>query len=135
MAEYIKGWLKTSKIEAGYAHNPNDSGEETYRGISIKYNPKWEGWIIIHSVIKNMGIIDTLNANKELREKIDQALAAHPLMDKMVTSFYKENYWDPLNLDDEPDQLIAEQVFDTAVNMGVDTARKLFHTAKEKEDV
>src|ERR1035437_1842856 len=130
MADFKKAWVKTSKNEAGYANNSKDSGRETYRGIAIASNPKWEGWRIVHKAIAGLGIKNTLDAGKTIWQKIDNALANIPGLDETVSIFYKKNYWDTLNLDNEPDQLIAETVFDTAVNMGVGTAREIINKAR-----
>jgi len=134
MADFKKAWDKTSKNEGGYVNNSRDAGKETYRGISIVHNPKWIGWEVVHKVIAGLGITDTLDAPKDIREKIDNALALDPVIDRLVQSLYKIKYWDPLRLDHEESQLIAEQVFDTAVNMGVETSRKFIEDAEKKEN-
>ena len=43
--------------------------------------------------------------------------------------FYKSNYWDPIQLDLITSQRVAEEIFDTAVNMGVGTAVKFAYEA------
>lgn len=134
MADFKKAWAKTSKNEGGYVNNSADRGKETYRGITIVSNPRWEGWEIVHKTICELGIADTLNATREARKRIDDALAKNPIMDDLVSALYKKNYWDPLKLDDEPDQLIAEQVFDTAVNMGAATAGNFINQARTEEN-
>lgn len=134
MADFKKAWLKTSKNEGGYVNNSKDKGLETYRGITIASNPKWEGWDIVHKTIAGLGITNTLDAPATIRKRIDDMLGKIPSMDELVSTFYKKNYWDPLKLDAEPDQLIAEQVFDTAVNMGVGTAGKFINEARNEEN-
>ena len=37
----------TLQYEAGWVNNPKDKGGETYRGISRKFNPNWNGWALI----------------------------------------------------------------------------------------
>ena len=132
MADFKKAWAKTSTNEGGYINNSKDSGKETYRGITIVSNPKWSGWDVVHKAILDLGIHDTLDCPKDVRSKIDAKLAEIPELDELVQSIYKKNYWDPLNLDNEPDQLIAEQVFDSAVNLGVATAKRFIDNAKGK---
>src|ERR1035437_4546831 len=117
MADFKKAWVKTSKSEGGYINNSKDKGKETYRGITIVSNPKWEGWIIVHKTIMKLGINNTLDASATIRKMIDNALKENPIVDGLISIFYKKNYWDTLNLDNEPDQLIAETVFDSGVNM------------------
>lgn len=44
MADFKIAFDITNKTEAGYANNPDDSGGETYAGISRNNWPYWEGW-------------------------------------------------------------------------------------------
>jgi lysozyme family protein len=132
MADFNKAWDKTSKNEGGYVNNSKDRGKETYRGITIASNPNWNGWSLIHKVIINLGITYTLDAGYSVWKRITDALAGNVEVNGLVSSLYKKNYWDPINLDNEPDQLIAEQVFDTAVNMGVETAKQLINEARKE---
>lgn len=52
MADFDKAYFRTCKFEGGYANDKNDSGGETYKGISRVHNPKWGGWKIIDSYKK-----------------------------------------------------------------------------------
>ena len=45
-------------------------------------------------------------------------------IEKKVQDLYKDKYWDCFELDDVPSQLVAEQMFDTAVNQGQTAAIK-----------
>lgn len=130
MADFNPSWKKTSRHEAGTVDNSNDKGKLTYRGITTASHPDWEGWPIVHKAIADLGITATLNAGRAVWAKIDAALAGNTVLDAMVQEFYKKNYWDPLDLDNEPSQLIADEVFDTAVNMGVGAARKFIEEAR-----
>lgn len=47
------------------------------------------------------------------------------LTEQQARDIYKRDYWDRVRGDDIQSQLVAENVFDTAVNMGVRTASKL----------
>ena len=47
MANFEDAYKKLLIKEGGYVHDSDDSGGETYRGISRRYNPTWEGWDII----------------------------------------------------------------------------------------
>ena len=42
---------------------------------------------------------------------------------------YRRDYWDPLKLDQIVDQVIADEFFDTAVNMGLRTAAQIAQEA------
>jgi len=47
------------------------------------------------------------------------------LTEQQARDIYKRDYWDRICGDDIKSQLIAENIFDTAVNMGVRTASRL----------
>ena len=48
MSESFKKALEHMlKFEGGYANDPNDSGGETFRGVSRRNWPKWPGWPLI----------------------------------------------------------------------------------------
>ena len=98
MAYFEEAFDITMGHEGGYSNDPHDAGGETYRGIARKYHPKWAGWNIIDDTKPNID---------------DRAL------DRYVMDFYEEHYWDRLRLDEFEDQDVANEMFDTAVNMGV----------------
>lgn len=104
MADFNEAFDKTMGHEGGYVNDPDDAGGETYRGISRVYNPQWAGWKIID----------------ETKPDID-----FDRLDPYVRSFYKEKYWD-VNLLDKLPQKVANEMFDTGVNMGTHRAAKFF---------
>ena len=96
--------------EGHYSNHPNDTGGETWKGISRVHHPNWEGWKIvdqynIHALLKH-------NSSLEIQ----------------VKNFYKKNYWNnsKLNLEllSEKFPQVACELFDIAVNMGVKRAAK-----------
>lgn len=93
---------KTLKYEGGYVNDPNDRGQETYRGISRKAWPNFAGWFIVdaHKPLKTNQIID---------DKI---------LDKRIEEFYKANFWDKNKLGQIKNIEVAEKIFDLAVNTG-----------------
>lgn len=90
--------------EGAYVDDPHDPGGETYKGVSRKHNPGWEGW----------RTIDTLRE----RENFPKILAANPALKDSLVRFYEAKFWRPLDGDNLPDQRLAEELFDTAVNLG-----------------
>jgi lysozyme family protein len=109
MADFRTSYAIVRQNEGGYANNPNDRGGETYKGIARKFWEAWQGWKIIDSYkpfIKNF----------EAKLEEDEPLQAH------VFAFFKANFWNQLRLDDVNSQEIANELFDTAVNMSVHTA-------------
>lgn len=117
MANFKISFNKTMGHEGGYVNDPDDAGGETYRGISRRFNPSWEGWSVIDSCKKNgFDIKKCLDVNKDL-------------LNTVVMNFYKDKYWNPFWGDEIDNQAIANELFDTAVNMGVHRAVKFLQQA------
>jgi len=115
MAEFKLAYQKSMNHEGSYSNDPRDRGGETWKGISRKNWPDWEGWKIIDSVEDKKAINKKLNSNKELEQ--------------LVQDFYKTNFWDVLKLDQIEVQAIAEELFDTGINTGLNTAARHFQHA------
>lgn len=84
--------------EGGYVNHPNDPGGETYKGISRRAHPNWEGWKYI-----------------DARKAVPESL---------VASFYYSNFWNKLRCEDMQ-YPIGEYLFDFGVNAGIDRAARL----------
>ncbi len=110
MPDFLEAYKLTMGHEGGYSVDPDDAGGETYKGISRRYNPVWEGWEIIDSMKSHANFPAILNQLPQLQKK--------------VNDFYKEHYWDSNKLDNVSSQAIANEMFDTAVNMGRSRAAK-----------
>lgn len=116
MSYFNDAYKLTMGHEGRYTYDPNDAGGETYKGISRKYNPTWPGWEII-DWYKNNELVDfpaALEKDKELQ--------------RIVPLFFKAKYFDPYNGDALP-SLLALEMFDTSVNMGVGRAVTFLQTA------
>jgi len=109
MADFQEALKKTLAWEGGYVDDPDDAGGETFCGIARRYHPSWSGWEIIEKLKQNAGggkaLTKELADNNELKEA--------------VSRFYKESYWERFQGDMIPDQAVAEELFDTGVNMGL----------------
>ena len=110
MADFKIAHGITQKVEGGYANNKNDNGGETYRGIARKYWPNWAGW----------RIVDMLRISQQ--STFPACLSKQPVLNELVDKFYKQNFWDTLTLDLMECQTVANELYDTAVNMGVEIA-------------
>lgn len=90
--------------EGGYRLDtvPGDRGGQTYAGIARVFHPRWPGWAII-----------------------DRGDLQHPELTAMVRTFYRAQFWAPIQGDAIEKQAIAFSLFDFAVNAGVATAVKL----------
>lgn len=115
MAIFSLAYKKTMTHEGGYANDPEDAGGETWKGISRVYHASWEGWHIIDSY-KNQP-----NFPKNLE-------FASTKLQELVELQYKRMYWDVNRLDEMP-QDVAEELFDTGVNLGVGRAAKYLQIA------
>lgn len=116
MANFEKAFAITLGHEGGYSNDPLDVGGETYKGVARKANPTWAGWGILDNFKK-----DKKNFPKNLDD--DSALQFH------VKKLYKTSYWDVNKLDSVNDQNIANEAFDTGVNMGTVVAAKYIQEA------
>ena len=116
MAQFEKAFLITLGHEGGYSFDPVDAGGETYKGVARKANPLWAGW----------SILDNLKNDKK---NFPKNLDANSSLQSHVKALYKTNYWDVNKLDAVNDQAIAEEAFDTGVNMGVGVAARYIQEA------
>jgi len=108
----IKTALKITFLhEGGYVFDPDDPGGETFKGVARKSNPNWIGWNYLDEMKSNSDFPECLNDNRRLHDAI--------------VDLYKSNYWDRVKGDSIENQLIANKVFDIAINMGPGTAAKL----------
>ena len=105
---------RTMKTEGGYSDDPQDSGGETFRGISRLYWPEWSGWHLVDGYRKE-GFTSFEKSG----------------MNKLVESFYWINFWQRIQGGKlaAVSQEVAYEVFDTAVNMDVPDAVRFLQTA------
>lgn len=116
MANYSIAERITGRNEGLYANNPADTGGETYAGIARNHWPKWQGWLIIDSIKKNFGRTPSI-INRHARQE--------PKLSAYIATFYKQNFWDTIELDQINNQQIANTVYDFGVNSGTSRAAKL----------
>jgi lysozyme family protein len=105
MAIFEKAYDITMSHEGGYVNDPDDAGGETYCGVSRKNFPNWQGWEYIDQV-------------KRTRDIKTNEVLNHDTLKAMVKLFYKAEFWDYHNLDSFEFQEIANEIFDTGINMG-----------------
>ena len=105
MANFDIAFKRTAQFEGGYVYDPDDNGGETYAGISRKANPKWVGWKTIDAAKKKS------NFPKNLKSDI--------VLQTQVKTLYKTNYWNTIWGDKITNQDVANDLYDTGVNMGV----------------
>ncbi|MGE4267190.1 MAG: glycoside hydrolase family 108 protein [Deferribacterales bacterium] len=81
-----------------------DRGGMTYKGIARKYHPAWDGWAFIDA-----------NPNPEMLEK-------NMVLQDKVEMFYHLNFWNKIKGDSIAFQAVAEELFLSAVNIGIKKA-------------
>ena len=111
MAEFQYAFNKTMGLEGGYSCDPDDPGGETYRGISRRYHPSWPGWEIVDRYTG--GVPGAVTAS------VVAALLADTILNEYVEIFYKTMFWDRMLGDELDAATVAQELFDTAVNLGV----------------
>ena len=102
MADFRKALEHVLRNEGGYVNDPDDPGGETYKGIARKMNPQWKGWPLI-----------------------DKRDFSNPMLEKLVSDFYRDNYWTPIKGDSISSQDVATSIFDFGINAGVKTSAAL----------
>lgn len=115
MAQFSISYRKTSGHEGGYANHPSDRGGETYRGIARKRWQDWEGW----------PIVDRLKTESDF----PQNLEIDPDISNLVVKFYHDNFWSQINGDAIQQQEIADELYDTGVNMGTGFSVKILQSS------
>lgn len=111
MADFNIAYEKTAQIEGGYSNHPDDPGGETICGISRRYYPYWGGW----------QFVDAVDDKKSLLK--------HRGFIYKVSTFYKTIFWDYFSLDAVDDQTLANEIYDSAVNLGHSRVTKWIQTA------
>ena len=112
MAKFEIAYKRTQRFEGGYVNDLKDAGGETYNGISRRANPTWAGWRVVDEQKKLPNFPKNLNARKSI-------------LDDLEFSLYKTNYWDPVWGDLIQNQHVANDMYDTAVNMGTGRSIRL----------
>ncbi|MBC8282465.1 MAG: hypothetical protein H8E32_01520 [Nitrospinae bacterium] len=105
MPNFKKAFQKTMGHEGGYVDDIDDRGGETYRGISRNNFEHWKGW-------------RKIDKYKPVNDKFRKKLAEDESLQKDVRDFYKKEFWSRFKGDEISNQALAEELFDTAVNMG-----------------
>lgn len=114
MAEFKIAYDKTAEFEGGYVNHPNDRGGETYKGIARNFWGKWEGW----------KTIDRYKTAPMSAKQLDKVLAGSDELQEWVEVFYRTNFWNPIKGDHIDDQDVANNIYDFAVNSGVNRAAR-----------
>ena len=114
MASFKIEFDKVILAEGGYVNDIDDAGGETYLGISRKNHPNANMWSYIDEYKKQYPV-----------KELNKILSKDERIISEVQHIYSYKYWDIFDLDNVPNQKIAHQIFDDAVNRGVVAATRL----------
>ena len=112
MANFDDAFRKIAGNQSGYREDPDDGSDEEYKGISRRFCPSWGGW----------GIVDALRRAASNENELKKTLEQNERLRQEVHFFFKQFYWDRFWGDRIPDQKIAEELFNTSLNLGVHRA-------------
>lgn len=106
-ADFYRAFNLTGGHEGGHVIHPDDRGGETYFGIARNRHPGWDGWRYVDAEMERSGILSA-SFNRSMMP--------------VVWEFYEERFWTPIRGDEIPDDDIAVQLYDIAVNQGTSSA-------------
>ena len=120
-------FARTMGSEGGYANRKKDRGGETYKGISRKYHPDWDGWEIVDMAKTRF---DGISALKKGDVTPVLGKAYQQKLEQLVRNFYYEKFWKRIRGDDIEyiaGEDVACETFDAQVNptSGVNGAKLL----------
>ncbi len=123
MADFAAAYAQLLQDEGfpGYVHDPNDPGGETVAGLTRRDNPDFAGWAVVDAIRQGGGTTPA---------QINAGLAADPAFRAQCCAYYKRTRWDPLYLDGEPNQRLADSIFNMAVNAGQRVSLELLQRAE-----
>lgn len=126
MAKFEIAEKITGLNEGGYANNPSDKGGETFAGIARVHWPKWLGWKYIDQYKKDYAVAKTSGRTKlSLAAWVNASAAVETEpVSKLISEFYRVNFWEINRLGEIKDQQIANTVYDFGVNSGKGRAAK-----------
>lgn len=110
MADFNKAFDVSSGATGGYF--TITEGVEVYRGIDRRFHPAWDGW----------KIIDALRFAASDEEELQMMLAQNKKLKEKVRTWFKQVYWDRFSGDRIPNQDIAEELFESSIELGVERA-------------
>ncbi|MHB9041194.1 MAG: glycoside hydrolase family 108 protein [Melioribacteraceae bacterium] len=112
--DFTSAFNKALSSEGFISNNSFDKGGFTYKGISRVKHPAWPGWKIIDSILPSLASVR--------RGTVGEVLNSNSTLQTLVIEFYRTEFWNKLQGDLLPSQLIADELFDISINLGVPVA-------------
>lgn len=118
MANFDVAYFLTNAVEGDSLSNHYaDRGGETFAGIARNRNPAWTGWDIIDL------------AKERHSDRLSPTEGEETLLKQLHRQFFHDNFWTPIRGGDITWQPFANELYDSAVLHGPDSATRWMQTA------
>ena len=122
--DYVRALVFTMNAEGSYSYRQADTGLQTYKGISRKWNPKWVGWAIIDKALEKYPELKIPYKKPPASiHKLNFELNVNEELEYLIYDFYYENYYTKCGADRIGGKL-AIVLFDISVLQGLRRAGK-----------
>lgn len=122
--DYVRCLLFTMSAEGAYSFRKADTGLQTYKGISRKWNPKWSGWAIVDKALEKYPELKVPYTKPPANiHKLNFELNVNEDLEMLIYDFYYENYYTKCGADRIGGKL-AVVLFDISVLQGCRRASK-----------
>ena len=122
--DYVRCLIFTMKSEGSYSYRQADTGLQTYKGISRKWNPKWSGWNIVDKALEKYPELKIPYKKPPASiHKLNFELNVNEELEYLIYDFYYENYYTKCGAWNIGGKL-AVVLFDMAVLSGTRRASK-----------
>ena len=92
--DYVRCLIFTMSAEGSYSFREADTGLQTYKGISRKWNPKWIGWVIIDKALEKYPELKIPYKKPPASiHKLNFELNVNEELEYLIYDFYYENYY------------------------------------------
>ena len=122
--DYVRCLIFTMNAEGSYSYREADTGLQTYKGISRKWNPKWIGWNTIDKALEKYPELKVPYKKPPASiHKLNFELNVNEELEYLIYDFYYENYYTKCGADRIGGKL-AVVLFDISVLQGCRRASK-----------
>ena len=122
--DYVRCLIFTMNAEGAYSYRQADTGLQTYKGISRKWNPKWVGWVIVDKALEKYPELKIPYKKPPASiHKLNFELNVNEELEYLIYDFYYENYYTKCGAWNIGGKL-AVVLFDMSVLSGVRRASK-----------
>lgn len=92
--DYVRALIFTMNSEGAYSYREADTGLQTYKGISRKWNPKWIGWAIVDKALEKYPELKIPYKKPPASiHKLNFELNVNEELEYLIYDFYYENYY------------------------------------------